>query len=177
MPTISETSLSLLSQSDPPTLPWTFIAILLVIGVAAAGFYYASPTRLTGVLVSALINVENAYLASEENGLAHSDDVDIEERLTVLQLEVCTFCDTSLRVSLSPIFPLSVLYDMFNIRRSIAVLRCLREVRSLGTHIEIFHEAQRREITSTSEASSQCPLTKRASISLRRRDTARSAST
>ncbi|KAJ6518970.1 hypothetical protein C8R45DRAFT_1065812 [Mycena sanguinolenta] len=169
MSAIPETSLSLLSQSNSPSPPGTFTGILLAISVTVVGLYYASLTRLTCVLVSTITEVENAYLAGVENGLAFSADNDIAERLSVLQLTISTLRETSLRHSLS-LSPLSFLCDIFNIRRSIAVLRCLREVRELRTYIEILHESQLRNIASASEARCQCPVANRITISRRRRD-------
>ncbi|KAJ6518976.1 hypothetical protein C8R45DRAFT_1085038 [Mycena sanguinolenta] len=136
MSTLSETSLSLLSQSNSTSPPWTFsiTGVLFSISVAAAAFYHAFPTRLTRVLVSTLADVENAYLAGVENGFALSADVDVAKRLAVFQLTVSTLRETSLHNSLSP---LAFLSDTLNIRRFIAVLRYLAGVRGLGTYIEV----------------------------------------
>ncbi|KAJ6518988.1 hypothetical protein C8R45DRAFT_1204265 [Mycena sanguinolenta] len=158
MSTIPETSLSLLSQSNSPSPPWTFPAFLLAISVAAAALYYVSPTRLTRVLVSALADVERAYLAGVENGLVSSTDNNITERLSILQPTVSTLREASLRSSLSTF---SILYDMFNIHRSLTVLRCLAEISA---------KSKLRETTSASEALCQCPLANHSSISLRRCD-------
>ncbi|KAF7370463.1 hypothetical protein MSAN_00678100 [Mycena sanguinolenta] len=170
MSTLPETSLTLLSQSNSPSPPSIFTAVPLFTVFAIVGLYYASPTCLTHVLVSSLADVENAYLTGVENGigvLCASTDVDVAERLAVLQLKVSTLREASLRSSLSP---LSFLSDTFNICRFVTVLRCLREVRVLKTYIEISQEFQRREPASASESRCQCPLANRASISLRRRD-------
>ncbi|KAJ6518975.1 hypothetical protein C8R45DRAFT_1085037 [Mycena sanguinolenta] len=159
MASLPETSLSLLSESNSTSPPWTFTGALLAISVAAPGLYYASPTRLTRVLVSALADAEKAYLTAAENGVVCASTIDVAERLSVLQLKVSTLREASLRSSLSL---LSTLCDTFNIRRSVAVLRCLREVRKLGAYIEISNETQLREINSRS-------LSNRTTISLRRR--------
>ncbi|KAJ6518990.1 hypothetical protein C8R45DRAFT_918088 [Mycena sanguinolenta] len=122
--------------------------------------YYVSPMRLTRILVTALADTEKTYLAAVENGvLSVSTEIDAAERLSVLQLKVSTIRETSLRSSLST---LSALRDMFNIYRSVAVLRCLNEVRELRAYIEILNETQLREISSRS-------LSNRTTISLRRR--------
>ncbi|KAF7370462.1 hypothetical protein MSAN_00678000 [Mycena sanguinolenta] len=121
--------------------------------------------RLTRILVSALAHTENAYLDALENGVVLSADIDVTEKLTLLQFRVSSFREASLRNSLSSF---STLYDMFDTRRSVAVFRCLSEVRRLQTYIEISHEYQLREIISESRC--QCLLATRASISLRRRD-------
>ncbi|KAJ6518967.1 hypothetical protein C8R45DRAFT_1116874, partial [Mycena sanguinolenta] len=160
MSTLPETSLSLLLQSNSLSPSWTSTGILFAISIAATGLYYVSPSRLTHVLVSALANVERAYLASVENGFVPAADV--TERLAILQLKVSTLRENSLRNSLSPL-PLFLLSDTLNIRRSVTVLRCLAE---------ISNESQLREIAPV--VGCQCPLANHASISLRRRDSPRS---
>ncbi|KAJ6518958.1 hypothetical protein C8R45DRAFT_1116833 [Mycena sanguinolenta] len=157
MSSIPEASLSILA-SNLTTTPWSLLCIVVVGGT----IYYASPMRLTSVLVTALADTEKTYLATVENGvLSASTEIDAAERLSVLQLKVSTIRETSLRSSLSA---LSALCDTFNIRRSVAVLRCLREVRKLGAYIEISNETQLREINSRS-------LSNHTTISLRRRAT------
>ncbi|KAF7370447.1 hypothetical protein MSAN_00676400 [Mycena sanguinolenta] len=171
MSILPETSLSLLSNPTHPPRPGTspeFSSSSRLWVEHSIMRCSASPARLAPVLVSALADVENKYLAGVENGVL-SAEVDFAEKLAVLQLEVSTLRETSLRSSLSP---LSAFYDTFNICRSVALLRCLRRVRGLETIIEISHETQLREI-----ACCQCPLANRASISLRRRNTLRSLET
>ncbi|KAF7370458.1 hypothetical protein MSAN_00677600 [Mycena sanguinolenta] len=168
MSTLPETSLSLLSQSNSPTTPWNVTGIFLVFALLGGAFHYASPAHLTRVLVSSLADAERAYLTGVENGngmLRVSADIDVAERLAVLQVKASTLLEIFLRNSLSP---LSACYDMFNIRRSVRVLRCLAEVRRLKTIIDISHEAQLREIASESRC--QCPVANHTTISLRRRD-------
>ncbi|KAF7370451.1 hypothetical protein MSAN_00676800 [Mycena sanguinolenta] len=169
MSTLPETSLSLLSQSDSTSPPSKITGIVLLLALVAAALYYVSPARLTRVLVSALANVENAYLKGVENGFVLTADTEIAERLSVLQLKVSMLREISLHNFVSP---LSAFYDMFNIRHSVRVLRCLAEVRGLKTIIEISHEAQLREIASESRC--QCPVANRTTISLRRRNSPRS---
>ncbi|KAJ6518969.1 hypothetical protein C8R45DRAFT_1065811 [Mycena sanguinolenta] len=159
MSTLPETSLSLLSESNSTSPPWTFTGALLAISVASACLYYASPPRLMRVLVSGLADAEKAYLAAAENGVVCASTVDVAERLSVLQLKVSTLREASLRSSLSL---LSTLYDTFSLRRSVAIVRCLGEVRELGAYIEISNETLLREINSRS-------LLNRTTISLRRR--------
>ncbi|KAF7370465.1 hypothetical protein MSAN_00678300 [Mycena sanguinolenta] len=155
MSSIPEASLSVFASNSTP-IPWG----VLVASVAVAGIYFVSPMRLTRVLVIAIADAEKSYLAAVENGvLSASTEIDTGERLSMLQLKVSTIRETSLRSSLSTF---SALCDMFNIRRSVAVLRCLAEVRGLGTYIEISNESQLREISSR-------PLSNRMTISLRQR--------
>ncbi|KAJ6518993.1 hypothetical protein C8R45DRAFT_1085059 [Mycena sanguinolenta] len=155
MSSIPEASLSILASNSTTTL-WD----VLCIGIIGVIIYYVSPMRLTRVLVTAIADTEKTYFAAVENGvLSVSTEIDAAERLSVLQLKVSTIRETSLRSSLST---LSALRDMFNIYRSVAVLRCLNEVRGLGAYIEISNETQLREINSRS-------LSTRTTISLRRR--------
>ncbi|KAF7370443.1 hypothetical protein MSAN_00676000 [Mycena sanguinolenta] len=138
---ISEVSFSILATNSTST-PWG----LLLVGLVGGMIYYTSPMRLTRVLVAAIAHTEKTYLTAAENGVfCASTDKDAAERLSILQLKVSTIRETSLRNSLSP---LSILFDMFNISRTIAVLRCLSEVRGLETYIEISNECQLREIDS-----------------------------
>ncbi|KAJ6518966.1 hypothetical protein C8R45DRAFT_918062 [Mycena sanguinolenta] len=131
MSNIPETSFSVLAQCNSTATPWG----LLSIGVVGATIYYTSPLRLTRVLIAALADTEKKHLAAVENGVfCVSTDVDVAERLALLQLKASTLHETSLRSSLTP---LSTLYDMFNLRRSVTVLRCLGEVRRIGTFIEV----------------------------------------
>ncbi|KAF7370453.1 hypothetical protein MSAN_00677000 [Mycena sanguinolenta] len=156
MSSISEASFATLAPNSTST-PWG-----LLIGIVGVAIYYASPMRLTGILVAAMADTEKTYLAAVENGvICASTDTDITERLSVLQLEVSVIRETSLRISLSLV---SALYDSFNIRRTVAILRHLHEVHRLGTYIQISNESQLREIDS------RRPLPTRASISLRRRN-------
>ncbi|KAJ6518995.1 hypothetical protein C8R45DRAFT_1065823 [Mycena sanguinolenta] len=167
MSSVPEASLSLLTQSNSTSIatPWTVLLALVVAGVA---LYYASPLRLICVLVSAIAKVENAYLTAVENGiLCTSTDAHIAERLMGLQFKVSTIREASLRNSLSPLFTVC---ETFNIRRSVAVLRCLLAVRRLGTYIEISNESQLRDVASASGLHCQCPIAIRTTVALRRRD-------
>ncbi|KAJ6519003.1 hypothetical protein C8R45DRAFT_1065826 [Mycena sanguinolenta] len=164
MSTISETSLSLLSQSNSPSIATPWARLLIAVVVIAGALYYMSPTRLARVLFTALADLERTYLSGVENGVL-TTDVDFAERITALQLKVSTLREASLRNSLSPF---SAFFGMFNIRCSVTVLRCLAEVRELRTRIAISHEYQLREIAFESRC--QCPLSNRDSISLRQRN-------
>ncbi|KAF7370456.1 hypothetical protein MSAN_00677300 [Mycena sanguinolenta] len=156
MSSIPEASLSILTSNSTAT-PWGLISIGIVGGIV----YYASPMRLTRVLVATIADTEKIYLTAVENGvLCPSADMETAQRLALLQIEVSTIRETSLRTSLSLV---SALYDTFNIRRTVAILRCLGEVRVLGTSMEILSETRLREVDSR-------PHSHRTCISLRRRD-------
>ncbi|KAJ7931651.1 hypothetical protein B0H13DRAFT_2524490 [Mycena leptocephala] len=78
------------------------ILIALVIFVAAAGImHYASPLRLTRVLVTAIANLEKIYLEALERGLLSPSDIDTAEMSSSLQLKVSKIREASLRNSLS----------------------------------------------------------------------------
>jgi hypothetical protein len=61
----------------------TAVLIALVILVVAAGIvHYASPPRLTRVLVTAIAHVEKIYLEALELGLLSASDIDTAEMLS-----------------------------------------------------------------------------------------------
>jgi hypothetical protein len=78
--------LSILPSALPApgsTTTGTVILITLVIFVVAAGImHYASPRRLTHVLVAAIADVENAYLEALETRLLSVSDIDTAEMLS-----------------------------------------------------------------------------------------------
>jgi hypothetical protein len=149
-----EACLSILSSALPaPGTDTTNTAVLisLVIFVAAAGtVHYASPPRLTRVLVTAIANVEKTYLDALETGLLSASDIDTAEMLSTcapctlhshyfqsldsLQLKVSKIREASLRNSLSHS---GTLREFFG-GRTFTLLGCIREVRVLETHIEVF---------------------------------------
>ncbi|KAJ7860509.1 hypothetical protein B0H13DRAFT_2672060 [Mycena leptocephala] len=66
MSAISEVSVSILA-SEPPTSPTTStLAGGLFLAGATGSIYYASPLRLTRVLVTAITETEKAYLQALE---------------------------------------------------------------------------------------------------------------
>ncbi|KAJ7917591.1 hypothetical protein B0H13DRAFT_2322338 [Mycena leptocephala] len=108
----------------------TAVLVALVILVLAGIMHYACPLRMTRVLVAAIADVEKAYLEALETGLLSSD--------TVAMLS--TYVDplfphwSSLRNSLSH----SGTLREFFAGRTFTLLHCIREVRVLETHIEVF---------------------------------------
>jgi hypothetical protein len=85
-----EACLSILPSALPAqgsTTTNTAILIALVIFVVAAGImHYASPLRLTYVLVAAIANVEKTYLEALETGLLSASDVYTTEMLSTCVL-------------------------------------------------------------------------------------------
>ncbi|KAF8216720.1 hypothetical protein K438DRAFT_2007514 [Mycena galopus ATCC 62051] len=169
-------SLSILASTSSST-PWVICGGLLFIGTAGT-IYHMSPMRLTRILVNIIADAEKTYLDAIENGAICASDVETAETLSTcvsfpflylgfylnqadsLQFKVSTIREASLRSSL---FPFSALCDILNIHRSVAIVRCISEVRAFKTSIEILNESHLREIRSPH------PLLKRA-ISLRQRD-------
>jgi hypothetical protein len=140
----------------PSTLPapgsainTTIFGVLLMLVVAAGIIHYASPPRLTRVLVTAIANLEKTYLEALETGLLSASDIDTAEMLSTcapctlhpyyfqsldsLQLKGSKIREASLRNSLSHS---GTLREFFG-GHTFTLLRCIREVRVLETHIEV----------------------------------------
>ncbi|KAJ7917587.1 hypothetical protein B0H13DRAFT_2442090 [Mycena leptocephala] len=136
-----EACLSILPSALPAPGSTDTTTVILVLAFVAAGIiHYVSPLRLTRVLVAAIANVEKTYLEALETGLLSASDIDTAEMLSTLQLKVSKIREFSLRNSLSL---RSTLYEFLN-GHTFTLLRCIREVRVLETHIEILKEAQLR---------------------------------
>ncbi|KAJ7117769.1 hypothetical protein C8R44DRAFT_879307 [Mycena epipterygia] len=132
MSSLSETSLSVL-VSNPPTSTTTIVIFtVLVLTMASFIIHFASPMRLTHVLVAAISNVEKSYLEAIEAGALSKTDVHIAEMLSSLQIKVSNIRETTLRDSLSPRRGLREFFK----GRTFAVLNCMRELRELEVHIE-----------------------------------------
>ncbi|KAJ7300845.1 hypothetical protein DFH08DRAFT_1090406 [Mycena albidolilacea] len=147
MPALLEASkpLSILTSGlSLSSTPWVATVVLSAVVGAAGTIHYASPQRLTGVLVVAMANVKKTYLEAVENGALCASDAHIAEKFSNLQLEVSIIRQASLRSSLSHY---AVLCDVLK-GRTFTILRCIHEVHELGTHIEILKESQLREIAS-----------------------------
>ncbi|KAJ7300868.1 hypothetical protein DFH08DRAFT_828062 [Mycena albidolilacea] len=158
MPALLEASkpLSILASglSLSSTL-WAVTDVLLALIGTAGTIHYASPQRLTRILVEAMADVKKTYLEAVENGALCASDVHTAEAFSSLQLEVSTIRHASLHSSLSH-------YAMlcgFLKGRTLSILRCIHQVHELGTHIEfprqlnmiveqILKESQLREIAS-----------------------------
>ncbi|KAJ7917599.1 hypothetical protein B0H13DRAFT_2322346 [Mycena leptocephala] len=139
-----EACLSILPSALPApgsTINTTIFGVVFMLVVAAGIVHYASPPRLTRVLVTAISNVEKTYLDALETGLLSASDIDTAEMLSTLQLNVSKIREASLRNSLSHS---GTLREFFG-GRTFTLLRCIHEVRVLEIHIEILKEAQLRE--------------------------------
>ncbi|KAJ7880024.1 hypothetical protein B0H14DRAFT_3434764 [Mycena olivaceomarginata] len=98
MPSLPEASLSIIADLPVNSTPWAVGGGLsLMIGAA----YYASPQRLTRVLVDAMADVKKKYLEAVENGVLCASDAHTAATFSSLQLEVSTIRKASLHSSLS----------------------------------------------------------------------------
>ncbi|KAJ7931663.1 hypothetical protein B0H13DRAFT_1857645 [Mycena leptocephala] len=107
-------------------------AILLVAVIAVALLYYLSPMRLARILVAAIVATEKTYLEALETGLLSASDVHTAEMLSALELKASAIREGTLRNSLS----LGSTLREFFAGRTFTLLRCIREVHKLQTHIE-----------------------------------------
>ncbi|KAJ7931657.1 hypothetical protein B0H13DRAFT_2308372 [Mycena leptocephala] len=139
-----EACLSILPSALPApgiTINTTIFGIVFTLVIAAGVVHYASPPRLTRVLVTSIANVEKIYLDALETGLLSASDIDTAEMLSTLQLKVSKIRETSLRNSLSH----SGTFREFFGGRTFSLLGCIHEVGVLETHIEILKESQLRD--------------------------------
>ncbi|KAJ7917594.1 hypothetical protein B0H13DRAFT_2322341 [Mycena leptocephala] len=139
-----EACLSILPSALPApgsTINTTIFGVGFMLVIAAGIIHYASPPRLTRVLVTAIANVETIYLEALETGLLSASDIDTAEILSTMQLKVSKIREASLRSSLSHAGTLRKFFNGY----TFTLLRCIREVRTLEIRIEILKESQLRE--------------------------------
>ncbi|KAJ7491955.1 hypothetical protein FB451DRAFT_1165155 [Mycena latifolia] len=150
MTSVPETSLTLITAAPPASTTTKVPISVRVLTVAACGMHYASPLRLTHVLVAAIAAAEKTYLEAVESGILKSD-VDMAAMLTRLQIKVSTIREGCLRNSLSYRTALSGFFK----GDTLTVLQCLREVRVFEAHIEILKEGHLRASDVTSEGATR----------------------
>ncbi|KAJ7140316.1 hypothetical protein C8R43DRAFT_1018311 [Mycena crocata] len=160
MSAVSETSISLLASTFPPLTTVTATKIvggILLLVLGAATLHYASPARLTRVLLTAMHDTKTTYFDALDTGIiSSSNDNGIAERLSALEIEASTIHETTLHNSLSV---RAALRDFLK-GRTFDLLQCIHRVRQLHTHIEILKESQLRDPN---------PLLAMRALSLRRR--------
>ncbi|KAJ7491956.1 hypothetical protein FB451DRAFT_1216463, partial [Mycena latifolia] len=145
MSSLSETSLSLLAPAPPPTSTAANILLgALVLTATAYVVRYASPTRLTRVLVAAIAETEKTYLEAIEAGVLPKSDADKAATLArcvhACLIRVSSIREATLRHSLSYRAALGA----FLTGHTFTILHCIRDVRRLETRIEILKEARLR---------------------------------
>ncbi|KAJ7117772.1 hypothetical protein C8R44DRAFT_879310 [Mycena epipterygia] len=110
-------------QGHCPGIPHCLTACLL---------HFASPMRLTRVLVAAIKQAEETYCEAIEAGVLSKSDLHIARLLSCLQVQVSHIREATLRNSLSRF---GTLCD-FSKGRTFTVLNCITESRALEAHIE-----------------------------------------
>jgi hypothetical protein len=78
---LPEASLSILASDLPNNSTTQFVAAVLLVAVVVFIVHYASPRRLTRVLVTAIASVEKTYFDALETGLLSPSDVHMAEML------------------------------------------------------------------------------------------------
>ncbi|KAJ6488076.1 hypothetical protein DFH09DRAFT_1339329 [Mycena vulgaris] len=142
MASLSE-PLSLLASAPPPSSTTSKVLLgVLGLTLAACIIHYASPMRLTRVLLAAIADAEDAYLEALEAGILSHTDVHTAEMMSNLQLKVSHLREASLRHSLSYCTTVSE----FLKGRTLTLLQCIWEVRALEARIEILKEEQLRAL-------------------------------
>ncbi|KAJ7931658.1 hypothetical protein B0H13DRAFT_1857640 [Mycena leptocephala] len=111
------------SHAQTPRRTTKFVAPVFLVVVASI-LHYASPRRLTGVLVTAIASVEKTYFDALEIGLLSPSDVHMVEMLYTLQLTVSKIREASLRNSLSLC---STFREFLNVH-TFTLLSCIREI-------------------------------------------------
>jgi hypothetical protein len=92
MPALLETSkpLSILASGlSLSSTPWAATVVLSVVVGAAGTIHYASPQRLTRILVEAMADVKKAYLETVENGALCASNVHIAEVFSKCAIPLC----------------------------------------------------------------------------------------
>ncbi|KAJ7931630.1 hypothetical protein B0H13DRAFT_1956993 [Mycena leptocephala] len=139
MPIIPDIPFSIVGDSALPiTATTTILAALITPAIAAATIHYASPQRLTEVLIAALSKAENTYVDVLQMGLLSVTET---EALYTLQRKVSAIHVATMRDSLSWRAGLRGFLQ----GRTLTVLSCIREVQGFETHIKILKEAHLRE--------------------------------
>ncbi|KAJ7300865.1 hypothetical protein DFH08DRAFT_1090417 [Mycena albidolilacea] len=141
MPSLPEASRSLLAADSAVNLTsWVVAGGVLLIG--AGGFHYASPPAPHACSLRSHGRRRKNIPQTVENGALSASDVHTRKTFFSLQLKLFTIRQASLRSSLSHY---ATFCDILK-GRTFSPLRCVHDVRELGTHIKILKESQIREI-------------------------------
>ncbi|KAJ7759124.1 hypothetical protein B0H16DRAFT_1720540 [Mycena metata] len=142
MSSIPEVSTLLITESPPPTrISSIIVAILILPAIMAAFIHYASPGRLTRVLVDIMEDTEATYLEGLETGRLSASDIQTAEAVSSLQLKVSNIREASLRNSLSC---WATLREFFT-GHTMTLLSCIWKVYQLQVHLEILKEQRLRD--------------------------------
>ncbi|KAJ7491953.1 hypothetical protein FB451DRAFT_1551420 [Mycena latifolia] len=141
MSSVSDTSLLVILSAFPgSTVTNILLGALVLVAAAAYTFYCASPMRLTRILVAAISAAEKKYFDAIEDGVLSRSDVQTAEKIASLQIKVSNIREDTLRNSLS----YRTSFYAFLKGRTFTILYCIRDVRTLETHIEILKEVRLR---------------------------------
>ncbi|KAJ7326344.1 hypothetical protein DFH08DRAFT_941008 [Mycena albidolilacea] len=133
MAVITEQPVSTLTSMLPTKL---LIAFLVVAGTTMI-IYSMLPLRLADTLITLIAEAEETYIEAHRMGILSAADTGM---LAILQLEVSTVTESTLRNSLSW---RTALRDLLH-GRTFTLLWWIREVKQFETHIKILKESQLR---------------------------------
>ncbi|KAJ7326333.1 hypothetical protein DFH08DRAFT_941004, partial [Mycena albidolilacea] len=133
MAVITEQPVSTLASMLPTKL---LIAFLVVAGTTMI-IYSMLPLGLADTLITLITEAEETYIEAHRMGILSAADT---EMLAILQLEVSTVTESTLRNSLSW---RAALRDFLH-GRTFTLLWWIREVKQFETHIKILKESQLR---------------------------------
>ncbi|KAJ7213071.1 hypothetical protein GGX14DRAFT_393271 [Mycena pura] len=126
--------------SAPTNAPVQTMLVTLVLGIAGT-MYYASPSRLSRIMVAAIASAEATYSEALESGALSATDAsvrigvkDITKEMSSLRTKVSKIRETTLRNSLS----CRAAFHQYLTGHPFTLVRCIWEVRDLQTHIEVF---------------------------------------
>ncbi|KAJ7213059.1 hypothetical protein GGX14DRAFT_620040 [Mycena pura] len=88
------------AASAPTNTPVQAMLALLVLAVAAGTMYYASPSRLTRIMVAAIANAEKVYIDALESGALSATDVHIDDIVEKMSRE--TYLYPTLHAACTP---------------------------------------------------------------------------
>ncbi|KAJ7507101.1 hypothetical protein B0H11DRAFT_2271626 [Mycena galericulata] len=160
MPPLNNSSASSFLMAALPTNTAAKIAfITFTLACIAYIIRVTSPAHLTRVLVSSLGAAERALLHTLELGTFRCEYAALAERLASLQVDVSLLREAALRDTLSY---WATFWQFLKFRRTLAIFRCIQEVRALEIHIDILKEFQLRELEAATAAAAR-------TISMRRR--------
>ncbi|KAJ7326337.1 hypothetical protein DFH08DRAFT_1027308 [Mycena albidolilacea] len=133
MAVITEQSVSTLTSMLPAKL---LIAFLVIAGTTMI-IYSMLPLRLADTLITLIAEAEETYIEAHRMGILSTANT---EMLAILQLEVSTVTESTLRNSLSW---RAALRDFLH-GRTFTLLWWICEVKQFETHIKILKESQLR---------------------------------
>ncbi|KAJ6581704.1 hypothetical protein B0H19DRAFT_1251884 [Mycena capillaripes] len=130
MPIIPEASVSVIASELPNNLSIKVLVAIFIFAVIVVILHYASPQRLTDVLVDAMTKLKKTSAEALETDHLSGSEI---ETLKTLKRKVSAVQAETLSSSRSYWKPI---YNFFKFR-TLTVLVCIREVRDFEKHIKI----------------------------------------